>query len=216
MDNKQIEEIIKKECIKGLDNLDLFSYLLDLKDNEDVFSNLLAYVNKVQRLRSITYHELISILNVSKKKIFKLMCMIELSNRIYQKELDFRTSLFDSDDVYELIRNEMEYLEQENLVVISIDIKGKILKKETIYIGTTTSIPVSVKEIFRTPLRLGAFGFVMIHNHPTGDAKPSVADDKLTKKIMDASELMSIELIDHIIVGKSEFYSYKNKKLFKI
>lgn len=216
MDNKQIEEIIKKECIKGLDNFDLINYLLDLKEDDNVVTDLLTYANKIQRLRSLSYYELNSILNISKKKTLRLMVMIEFANRIYQKEIDFRTSLFDSNDVYDLIRNEMEYLEQENLVVISIDIKGKILKKETIYIGTTTSIPVSVKEIFRTPLRLGAFGFVMIHNHPTGDAKPSVADDKLTKKIMDASELMSIELIDHIIVGKSEFYSYKNKKLFKI
>lgn len=216
MQKDKLEQMIKQGGISGISHKDIFNYLLDLKDDNFVYENLIYLYDKIQKFRLISMDDLLNIDELSEKKRLKFLCLLELSQRIYHKEYDKRRSLFDTEDVYDLIKDEMEYLEQENLVVISMDIKGKIIKKETVYIGTTTSIPVSVKEIFKTPIRMGAYGFIIIHNHPTGDAKPSLADDKLTQKIMDASNLLSIEVIDHIIIGRSEFYSYKNKKLFKV
>ncbi|WP_162163997.1 JAB domain-containing protein [Acholeplasma hippikon] len=215
MDKKRLEEMMLSGGIKGLSQRELLTLLLE-EENELKAIEILDYFEKIQKLRLLTLDDLNSGFNLTKKQKLKMLLTTELANRIYQREFDKRKSLFNSEDVYELIKNEMEYLDKETLSIIILDIKGKILKKEMIYMGTTTSIPVSVKEIFTTPIKLRAYGMILIHNHPTGDAKPSIADDKLTQKIMDASQILSVETIDHIIVGKDEFYSYKNKKLFKI
>src|SRR5690606_36149692 len=153
---------------------------------------------------------------ISVSKSATILAAIELGRRIHEVKYEKNKAIQTTNDIYQLLKNEMEYLEQEHLIILTLDIKGNILKQETLYIGTTTQITVSVKDLFKTAIKFSAFGIIMVHNHPTGDAKPSLQDDLLTDKVKKASSILTIELIDHIIIGKYEYYSYKERNLYKV
>lgn len=177
---------------------------------------VMSLFQNIAYLKNLTIDDLLSIKGISNAKATTILAAVELGRRVREISQKKRISLYETSDVYHLLREDMEHLEQEHLIVLCLDIKGNILKRETIYIGTTTSIPVSIKELFKSAIKVNAHGIIVVHNHPTGDSTPSLADNRLTEKIKDAGNLLSIELIEHLIVGKSEFYSYKHQQGFKI
>ncbi len=205
---------------KALRDEELIAVLLrtGTKDQHvlNVSKEVMSLFQNITYLKNITIDDLLSIKGISHAKATTILAAVELGRRVREITQKKRLSLYETSDVYHLLREDMEYLEQEHLIVLCLDIKGNVLKKETIYIGTTTSIPVSIKDLFKSAIKVGAYGIIVVHNHPTGDSTPSLADNRLTEKIKDACIILSIELIDHMIVGKSEFYSYKHQQGFKI
>ena len=219
MEHNPREKLIKLG-VKSLEDYELIAILLRTGSKEsDVLTlskrimNLYPHRNYMKQLK---IEDLMSIKGISISKSTTILAAIELGRRIHEVKYEKAKATATTLDIYHLLKEEMEYLEQEHLIIITLDIKGNVLKQETVYIGTTTQITVSVKDLFKTAIKFGAYGIIMVHNHPTGDAKPSLQDDLLTEKVKKASGILSIELIDHIIIGKYEYYSYKEQNLFKV
>jgi DNA repair protein RadC len=93
--------------------------------------------------------------------------------------------------------------------VLYLNTKSELITEETVFIGTINQTLIHPREIFKTAIKLSASSVIFVHNHPTGDATPSKADLLATDNLMQASEVMGIDIIDHIIIGKHEFYSIK-------
>lgn len=195
--------------LKDLENKELLKLIV--KDDYHILND---YLDSFYHLKMIDKN-ILKNLNLKKENMENLLTTIEIAKRLQKEKQEEKVIFYSATDVYQYMREELEYQTQENLVILLIDIKGSLMRKETVYIGTTSSIPVSIKEIFKLPIKLSSYGFIIIHNHPTGDSRPSDADNKFTKKIMDASKILGIDVIDHIIIGKGEFYSFKNKKVIK-
>ncbi len=188
------------------------------KDNHvlALSKQVISLMKNIASIKNLTIEDLLSIKGISYAKATTIIASVELGRRVRHMNIPKQVNLSNTEDVYLMLREDMEFLEQEHLVVLCLDIKGHMIKKETVYIGTTTSIPLSIKDLFKSAVMIGAYGIIIVHNHPTGDSRPSLADDQLTKKIHEAGELLSVKLIDHVIVGKNEFYSYKRQRSFNI
>lgn len=101
---------------------------------------------------------------------------------------------------------------QEHVGVALLDSHDVILKQQTIFVGTINNALVSPREIVRFAVLSNAAGVVLYHNHPSGNPAPSAHDSNFTRKLDDALALMDIELIDHMIVGTSKYYSMKEER----
>jgi DNA repair protein RadC len=108
-----------------------------------------------------------------------------------------------------LIGIEMAALEQEQLRVVLLDTKHRVLAIRTVYQGSVNQAQVRVAEVYRDAIRHNAVALIAVHNHPSGDPAPSSADVALTKELAAAGELLDVELLDHLIIGQGRWISLR-------
>lgn len=116
-------------------------------------------------------------------------------------------------DAYEFLRTEMEDLEQEQLRTIHLNTKQRILSSRLVYQGSVHTTVIRVAELFRYAIIDNATGVIICHNHPSGDPTPSPEDAALTREIVKAGQLLDIDVVDHIVIGRGKFVSLKERGL---
>ena len=107
-------------------------------------------------------------------------------------------------DIVRLFSPEMSVLEKEHFKGIYLDSRKRIIKQETIFIGSLNESIVHPREIFKIALDENAAAIILLHNHPSGDPTPSREDMKITKEIVIAGEVLGIDVLDHIIIGDKQ------------
>jgi DNA repair protein RadC len=110
--------------------------------------------------------------------------------------------------------SEMHFLDRESLRVVLLDAKQRLIKVAIVSQGTLNEAPAHPREIFKPVITHSAYSFIMVHNHPSGDPSPSEADLRLTRRISEASRVLQLNLIDHVIIGspapgRSSYFSFK-------
>lgn len=100
---------------------------------------------------------------------------------------------------------------QERLGAIFLDSKNRIIREREVYVGTLNNTTVSTRDVLRFALEDHAASVIIFHNHPSGDPSPSAEDLLFTKKMVEASKLMGVELVDHLILGANRFISLKQR-----
>ena len=116
-------------------------------------------------------------------------------------------------DVANLVMMEMGLLDQEELRVMALDTKNYIVDVETVYRGSVNSAVVRIAELLRLPIALQCAGMIMLHNHPTGDPTPSPEDVRITELVQKSAQLLDIDLLDHLVIGRNRFVSLKEQGL---
>ncbi|MDD3123299.1 MAG: DNA repair protein RadC [Candidatus Izemoplasmatales bacterium] len=182
----------------------------------EVANDLLLKFKNLETLNEVTVKELSTITGIGEAKAISLLAAIELGKRIgslNQLKQVISTPL----DAFKFLEVNMKHLTQENLVCLYLNIKSEVLDCKTITIGTVSMTIFNPKDIFKWALKLSASFIIVAHNHPSGDPTPSNNDILVTKKIIEVSRIVDIEVIDHIIIGKGKYYSFlehsKTKKL---
>jgi hypothetical protein len=122
-----------------------------------------------------------------------------------------RTVITSPDAVYRLLAPELEPLLQEQLRVLLLDTKHHVLDQVTVYQGTVNHVPVRMAEVFRDAVIAGAPAIVLAHNHPSGSPDPSRDDVALTRDAAKAGELLGIEVLDHVVIGRGRFVSLRQR-----
>ena len=117
-------------------------------------------------------------------------------------------------DAAAYLRVEMEDLAQEQLRALLLDTKNQVLGVVLIYQGSLSAVPVRLAECFREAVRANAAGLILLHNHPSGRAEPSPEDVRLTREAAQAGELLGIQLLDHVVIGRGEHTSLRERGLF--
>lgn len=105
----------------------------------------------------------------------------------------------------------LENADREMMMLLCLDRKGQPTHLQTISIGTLHSSLVHPREVFKTAILSNSASIIIAHNHPSGDPTPSRDDLEITKRIKEAGELLGIELMDHLIIGANDHYSFKSK-----
>jgi len=100
---------------------------------------------------------------------------------------------------------------QEHFCVLLLNSKSKILGRYTAAIGSINEVGVLPREVFRAAIQAGAASVVLVHNHPSGDCTPSPEDDKITTLLRGAGKLLGIPVVDHVIIGEEDYYSYQDQ-----
>ena len=133
------------------------------------------------------------------------------------KEAEKHGSIEGPAGIYKLVGGYLAKQDQEVFLVVLLDIHRKLRGVCEVARGQRARVTVAVADIMRPVLESGAAAFVVVHNHPSGKAKPSDADKELTKAIEDAAKVYEpdVKMLDHVIVGMGEYYSFDEKKMFK-
>lgn len=160
--------------------------------------------------QSIT--ELISNPGIGRVKATSLVTIKEIFNRINHPKL-VNTIITHPSEVYDLVKYLSDY-EQECLVVICLDVKGNLICQQEVNVGSRDKIVFDPKTILHIALKHLSYGIIIAHNHPSGDANPSSADVNGTKQLEKICDTVSMKLLDHVIVGKQNYYSMRENMDF--
>ncbi len=140
----------------------------------------------------------------------RLLSELRSTYQTASDEADGRT-VRSPDDVAALLSPEMELLMQEQLRVVLLDTRNRVLDVLMIYQGNVNSTMVRMAEVFREAIVVCAPNIVLVHNHPSGDPSPSPEDVALTKQAVEAGRIFGIEVLDHIVIGRGRFVSLKDR-----
>ncbi|WP_416143264.1 JAB domain-containing protein [Paraliobacillus zengyii] len=132
--------------------------------------------------------------------------LVRESSILYEKR-----SIRSPQDAYELAKSFLEDKDREHFIVVSLDTKNQPVSINVCHIGSLNASLVSPREVMKAAILSSAASIMVLHNHPSGLTDPSNEDIKVTKRLVEAGNLMGIELLDHIIVGDNTFNSLKEK-----
>lgn len=167
--------------------------------------------NRLSRLARMSMHEVVKkYKGIGEAKAISLAAAFELGARcaLDMKQLD--PQVRGSETVYERMRGQMELLNYEEFRVVHLSRANRIIFEETVSRGGTASTLVDVKLVMKSAVDKLSSGLVFVHNHPSGNLNPSPADDKLTRQLKSAAELLDIRVLDHIIITPHGYYSYND------
>ena len=158
---------------------------------------------------NISLESLQSIKGMSLAKSAKIISAIELAKRFLTKEEHIIKT---AEDVLPLV-SEIRDKKQEYFICITLDGASRLINRRTITIGTLNANLVHPREVFADALVDRAAGVIFVHNHPSGNTEPSQDDIEMTNRLAESAKILGLEIIDHIIVAKTGFLSFKEKKL---
>jgi DNA repair protein RadC len=154
----------------------------------------------------ITIEQLTALKGISTATATKLVALFELAEREFK---DF--TVIDSAEKAASLVPELKEAKQEHLIVLSLDGAHRLIAKRLISIGTLNASLVHPREVFADPITDRAASIIAIHNHPSGTLEPSEADRQVTKRLKDAGNLLGIQLLDHVIITKTGYYSFSDE-----
>ena len=143
----------------------------------------------------------------------RIKAALELGRRLLVEEKSDGFTVRSPGDAAQLLMSEMPHLEQEHFVVLFLDTRNQMIGRETLYVGNLNVTHIRVSEAFRGATRCNAAAIIDAHNHPTGDPSPSPQDVEVTRQLAQAGDLLDIELLDHLVIGKSRFVSMRERGL---
>lgn len=166
----------------------------------EVARDLLKQHGSLRELSRCSVDELAKIAGVGFAKAVQLAAAFDLGNRLARESL--ANQKIDSPElVDQLVGGEMRMLRTEEMRVILLDTRYRLIRVEHVSSGTVNESIAHPREIFRPAVIASAYAVIVVHNHPSGDPSPSQADHSLTRRLAEAAELMQIKLLDHIVIG---------------
>ena len=176
---------------------------------KEISHNIMSSVNNINELKDMEVNTLMNIEGMSRVKAIELVAAIELGRRVYMddnyKEL---VELTNPSTIINYFHGLFSGKKQEYFYVVYLDNQKKYIDKKLLFKGTVNYSLVHPREIFKEAYMLSASYIVCIHNHPSGDASPSSNDIDITKRIKEIGNMHGIGLLDHIIIGDNNYYSF--------
>lgn len=160
---------------------------------------------------NLTFEQLTKIHGIGKAKAGLILSAFELAKRYLIKEERRLTNVDDTLAFVKDIRDK----KQEHFITITLTGGSTVIEKREVFKGTVNHSLVHPREIFADAISDRAAGIIFVHNHPTDDAQPSQADIKLTRQLCDAAKLMGIHVVDHVIVTRNKYFSFKSEGLLE-
>lgn len=176
---------------------------------KEISHNIISSVNNINELKDMEINSLINIEGMSKVKAIELVAAIELGRRVYAddnyKEM---VTLTNPNTIINYFHSLFKDKKQELFYVVYLDNQKKYIDKKLLFKGTVNYSLVHPREIFKEAYMLSSSYIICIHNHPSGDASPSNNDIEITRRIKEISNIHGIGLLDHIIIGDNNYYSF--------
>jgi len=175
---------------------------------------LLSRFGNLKNLASASIEELTQTKGIGPAKAAQIKATFELSKRLeHSSNEDTKITVKSPEDVVKTARSLLKGKKKEHFVVICLDTRNHLIKTSTVSIGSLDCSIVHPREVFKDAISSSAASVIFIHNHPSGDPTPSEDDIKMTKRLIEAGEIIGIEVLDHIILCDSEHLSMKAKNL---
>ncbi len=216
-----MKELLDKLTARGSASLDdaelltlLFGEGAESKSTEDLARRLLAhYDGSLARLGRDTLPRLRMVEGIGQRRAARIIAAAELGRRILSRQAAETTTILTNDDVVRLFRPELEMLDHEECWVLYLSSSNRIIERQRVSQGGVQGTVVDHRLIVKRALELLATQLILIHNHPSGVAEASAPDRQLTARIAEAAALFDIRLLDHIIIGRSNDFSFRLARL---
>ena len=175
-------------------------------------ARLVSAVN-VRRIHHVPEEELIQIQGIGPERARKVLAAAELGRRLWP-DGDATPLVRGPESVYELTRD-IRTMNREHFVGFYLNSRNQVLRREIISIGSLNASIVHPREVFLPAVALSAASVVLCHNHPSGDPTPSEEDLAITRRLLEAGRILGIDLLDHVVVARESYASFKERKLLR-
>ncbi|WP_281190852.1 RadC family protein [Staphylococcus schleiferi] len=211
IDEKPKERLIQFGS-QVLSNTELLAILINTgsrgHSSIDIASNMLSQCQSLSQIKNLSLAELESFEGIGRNKAVTLLSVFEICQRLArEKTRTLSEPIHTPQQIAERFYPKFNGCHQEHFVLIILNTKHQIIHEQTLFIGTLNSAVIHPREIFKTALKWSAHAIIVLHNHPSGDPTPSKADIETTKRLIVCGEAMGIDVLDHIIVGDSNYVS---------
>jgi DNA repair protein RadC len=166
------------------------------------------YQNDLNKLGKASISELCKFKGIGEAKAISIIAALEIGRRRGETEVKVLDEVKSSRDAYNIMRRQFIDLNHEEFWIMLIGRSSKVLAKELVSKGGLSGTVADPRIIFHMAIQHQASGIIMVHNHPSGNLKPSREDLMLTKKIADAGRMLDINVLDHLIITDSGYYSF--------
>ena len=201
LSNRELLAVLLRTGTKGRTVLELAGDLLKLVPGKEGFTGL----------RRLNLEELSSVPGIGTIKAVQVKCMLELARRMAREEAKTGVCFQTPASIAEYYMEDLRHNEQEVMLLLMLNQKGRLLRETYLFKGTVNASMVSPREIFLEALSSRAVQIILLHNHPSGDARPSREDLQVTRRVEEAGKLLGITLTDHIIIGEHTYVSFREK-----
>ncbi|HPQ21774.1 MAG TPA: DNA repair protein RadC [Saprospiraceae bacterium] len=169
--------------------------------------------NSLNNLGKLSIKELTKFKGIGEARAIVIAAALELGRRRQVSEAEDIESIKSSKDIFDIMSPYLSDLQVEEFWVLLLNKSNKIIKKELISKGGVSATVVDIKLIFKSAIDNLASSIVLLHNHPSGNIKPSKEDIRLTQKVKEACEFMDVNLLDHIIIANKNYLSFIDEGL---
>ena len=195
LSDEELLAIILKTGFKDMSVKELSAYILS------VFGG-------IKNLKNINYNEVKNIKGIGEAKACSLAALSEISKRMNRKIVSLKgVRLNRSDKVFDFYKTKINS-SQEQFYCVYLDAGKKVIEEKLLFIGTANYSLIHPRDIFKEAYLINATGVICVHNHPSGDVKPSKEDINMTIRLREVGVIMGIKVIDHVIIGDDKYYSF--------
>ena len=181
----------------------------------DIASEMTADGGLYKRLAGITrLNELTNIKGLGQAKAATVLAALEIGRRIASAKPIEKIHLSCPQDVAEFLMPRLRYAAKEQFVVILLNNKNKVIGTEVVSEGSLSSSVVHPREVYAPAILHHAAAIMVAHNHPSGDPKPSIEDEEVTRQLLRSGKVLGIPMIDHVIIGDGNYYSFLENEAF--
>ena len=212
-DSSKPRERFLKHGPESLSDAELFAIILRtgvVGENVMEVANRLISKFGLVNLFDCSLKELQEIKGIGQSKAMQLLAMSELGKR-YDQEKNLVKKITCAEDVFKLFHKRLRDKKQEHFYLIMLDTKNNIIGEQLLSKGILDASIIDPREVFKPSIRNSASRVILIHNHPSGDSSPSSEDERVTEKLIEAGDLLGIKVLDHVIIGKDSYWSWKEK-----
>ena len=205
---------------KILTNAELLAIIIKTGTKEETAIGLAQQILKLNTgkqgnlnfLRDLTVEEFMKIKGIGKVKAIQLKAVCELATRM-NSVTNYKEKLISQPyDIAEILMDKMRFEKQEILKVAMLNNQNKLIKIKDIAIGGGNFVTATIKSVLNEAVKIDAAKIILIHNHPSGDPTPSKQDIEFTQKVEQASKILGIQLLDHIVIGNGDYVSIFNER----
>ncbi|MBW7454827.1 DNA repair protein RadC [Paenibacillus sepulcri] len=174
-------------------------------------SRILKECGSLYGLVDMSIDELTAIRGIGPAKAVQLRAGIELGRRLARSQQNETLTIRKPSDAANFMMEELRYLKKEHFVCLFLNTKNHVIHRETLSVGTLNASLVHPREVFRAAIKCSSASIICLHNHPSGDPTPSPEDITLTRRLVEAGELVGIDVLDHLVIGDNRFISLKEQ-----
>lgn len=196
-----------------LSNEELLAIIIKTGNKEnsakDLANILIKELDGIKNLGNVNFEKLKSIKGIGEAKACEILASIELGRRINREINSLNNVILNrTSKVFDYYKDRLSNLLQEHFYCIYLDNKKRVIKDKLLFIGTLNYSVVHPREVFKYAYLFSASSIICVHNHPTGNVIPSKQDIDLTKNLIAVGNILGIKIIDHVIIGKDNYYSF--------
>lgn len=184
---------------KGINVIDMCTELMERND----FNLTILARRSLKQISAVK--------GLGQSKALQIAATLEIARRYQQQQLPDRPGISSSQDVNRLMRPEIAHLGHEEMWILMLNRANKVIRLYQASRGTTTATLFDLKGIIKEALLEQAEGLIMVHNHPSGNCKPSGQDDSITIRCREACRTLDLRLLDHLIITANDYYSYRDE-----